>query len=226
MTRGAADSRAARRQPVGEPRWPMVIAVLVAGALRTTLPESLRLHDASWLLGLFLVVMLIVLIAGDPGRIDRQAPWLRVVTIGLIAMITIANSASVVKLSADIINVTPSTNSAKTLLGAGAAIWATNVIAFGLWYWELDHGGAAARAHGQGEPAFVFPEMTNPEFATADWYPTVVDFLYLSFNTSMAFSPTDVSPVRLWAKLLMMAEEAISVIVAVLVIARAVSILK
>jgi hypothetical protein len=160
----------------------MVVAVLVAGALRTTLPDSLRLHDASWLLGVFLVVV-IVLIVGDPGRIDRQATWLRVVTIALIAMIMLANSASVAKLSADIINVRPSTSSAATLLGAGAAIWVTNVIAFGLWYWELDRGGAAARAHGHGKPAFVFPEMASPDYAPADLYPKIVDFLYLSVNT-------------------------------------------
>ncbi len=124
----------------------MALAVLVAGALRTTLPDSLRVHDVKWLLGVFLVVVLIVLMIGDPGRIDRQATWLRVVTDVLIAIITIANSASAVKLLADIIDVTPFTNNAKTLLASGAAIWATNVIAFGLWYWDLDRGGAAARA--------------------------------------------------------------------------------
>ena len=123
----------------------MALAVLVAGALRTTLPDSLRVHDVKWLLGVFLVVVLIVLMIGDPGRIDRQATWLRVVTDVLIAIITIANSASAVKLLADIIDVTPFTNNAKTLLASGAAIWATNVIAFGLWYWDLDRGGAAAR---------------------------------------------------------------------------------
>jgi hypothetical protein len=226
MTDDAAESRSSRQRPIGEARWPMALAVLVAGALRTTLPHSLRVHDASWLLGVFLVVMLIVLMIGDPGRIDRQATWLRVVTDALIALITIANSASAVKLLADIIDATPFTNSARTLLAAGGAIWATNVIAFGLWYWDLDRGGAAARAHDQGQPAFIFPEMTNPDYVAADWYPKFVDYLHLSFNTSMAFSPTDVSAVRPWAKLLMMAEEAISVIVAVLVVARAVNILK
>jgi hypothetical protein len=68
--------------------------------------------------------------------------------------------------------------------------------------------------------------MTNSAYVGAGWYPKFVDYLHLSFNTSMAFSPTDVSAVRAWAKLLMMAEEAISVIVAVLVVARAVNILK
>jgi hypothetical protein len=144
----------------------------------------------------------------------------------LIATITLANAASAVKLLADIIDTRAFTNDAKTLLAAGAAIWFTNVIAFGLWYWDLDRGGAAARAHGEGEAAFIFPEMTNPEYVAADWYPKFVDYLHLSFNTAMAFSPTDVSAVRPWAKLLMMVEEAISVIVAVLVVARAVNILK
>jgi hypothetical protein len=226
MTDDAADARSSRQRPVGEARWPMAVAVLAAGALRSTLPHSLRIRDASWLLGVVIAAMLIVLVIGDPGRIDRQATWLRVFTDALIAVITIANSASAVILVADIIDVTPFTNSASTLLAAGGAIWLTNVIAFGLWYWDLDRGGAAARAHGQGQPAFVFPEMTNPQYVAADWYPKFVDYLHLSFSTSMAFSPTDVSAVRPWAKLLMMAEEAISVIVAVLVVARAVNILK
>jgi len=204
----------------------MAVAVLSTAVLRETLPASLRLNDVTWLAWVIVGVMLIALVIGDPGRIDRQATWLRVLTDILIATITIANSASAVKLLADIIDTRAFTNDADTLLAAGAAIWLTNVIAFGLWYWDLDRGGAAARAHGQGEPAFIFPEMTNPEYVAADWYPKFVDYLHLSFNTSMAFSPTDVSAVRHWAKLLMMAEEAISVIVAVLVVARAVNILK
>jgi hypothetical protein len=100
------------------------------------------------------------------------------------------------------------------------------VIAFALWYWDLDRGGAAARAHGEGHPTFVFPEMTNSQYVEAGWYPKFVDYLHLSFTTATAFSPTDVSAIRTWAKLLMMAEEAISLVVGLLVIARAVNILK
>ena len=173
-----------------------------------------------------MVVMLGVLIIGDPGSIDRQATWLRVLTDVLIAFVTIANGASAVRLVVGIINTTPFTNNAKTLLASGGAIWLTNVIAFALWYWDLDRGGAAARAHGEGKPTFVFPEMTNSEYVEAGWYPKFVDYLHLSFTTATAFSPTDVSAIRPWAKLLMMAEEAISLIVGLLVIARAVNILK
>ena len=204
----------------------MAVAILAAGALRYTLPGSLRINDAPWLLGFLMVVMLGALIIGDPGSIDRQSTWLRVVTDVLIVSITIANGASALRLVSDIINTTPFTNNAKTLLASGGAIWLTNVIAFGLWYWDLDRGGAAARAHGEGQPTFVFPEMTNSQYVEADWYPKFVDYLHLSFTTATAFSPTDVSAIRPWAKLLMMAEEAISLVVGLLVIARAVNILK
>jgi hypothetical protein len=101
------------------------------------------------------------------------------------------------------------------------------VIVFALWYWDLDRGGAAVRALGfAAEPAFLFPEMSNPEHVRKGWYPAFVDYLHLSFNAAMAFSPTDVSAIKPWAKLMMMAEEAISVVVGILVVARAVNILR
>ena len=204
----------------------MAAAILVAGLLRSTLPGSLRLDDAPWLLGFVMIVILGALVIGDPGSIDRQSTWLRVLTDVLIAFVTIANGASAIRLVVGIINTTPFTNNAKTLLASGGAIWLTNVIAFALWYWDLDRGGAAARAHGEGKPTFVFPEMTNSQYVEPGWYPRFVDYLHLSFTTATAFSPTDVSAIRPWAKLLMMAEEAISLIVGLLVIARAVNILK
>jgi uncharacterized membrane protein len=224
-----ADDAVPAREPgreVGEARWPMALAVVACGVLRATLPGSLRADDAPWLLGSLIVLILAVLVIGDPGRIDRQATWLRVVTDALIGLITLANGASAVKLLADILETRSFTNNATTLLAAGGAIWLTNVLAFALWYWDLDRGGAAARAHGEGRPAFIFPEMTNPEYVDEGWYPRFVDYLHLSFTTATAFSPTDVSAVRSWAKLLMMVEEAISLVVAVLVVARAVNILK
>jgi hypothetical protein len=86
--------------------------------------------------------------------------------------------------------------------------------------------GPALRPPGPGRPpAFVFPEMNSPEFAGPGWVPTFPDYLHLAFSAAMAFSPTDVSPIRPWAKLMMMEEEAVSLVVAVLVIARAVNIL-
>jgi uncharacterized membrane protein len=204
----------------------MAVAVLLTGLMRIFLPPQLRLNDARWVFLVLLVVLVVVLIVGDPGRIDRQAAWLRVLTGSLIGLITFVNGGSSVRLVISIIYSEPFTQTARVLLACGGIIWLTNVIAFGLWYWDLDRGGPAARAAGATvKPAFLFPEMSNPEYVREGWYPTFVDYLHLSFNTAMAFSPTDVSAIKPWAKVMMMAEEAISVVVGVLVVARAVNIL-
>jgi hypothetical protein len=220
-----APSRAPR---VGEPRWPMALAVLGAGALRAILPAQLRAGDARWALGVVLVALLAVLVVGDPGRIDRDSTWLRVMTGTLIGVISLANAIAVIRLVAAItFGEAKFTNDANVLLASGAAVWLTNVIAFGLWYWDLDRGGAAARARRAGsQPAFVFPEMANAQYVGPDWSPKFLDYLHLSFMTSMAFSPTDVSAIRPWAKLMMMAQATVSLLVAILVIARAINILK
>jgi hypothetical protein len=206
----------------------MALAVLVAGGLRAVLPPELRAGDARWVFVIVVLVpLLAVMIIGDPGRIDRDSTWLRVLTGTLIGLISAVNASAAVRLVAGIIGNAKFTHDANTLLASGGAIWLTNVIAFGLWYWDLDRGGAAARARGDDRlPAFVFPEMTNPQYVPAGWYPKFMDYLHVSFTTATAFSPTDVSAIKSWAKLMMMAEEAISLVVAVLVVSRAVNILK
>lgn len=204
----------------------MALAVLAAGVLRAVLPPELRTGDSRWVFIVVILVLLSVMIIGDPGRIDRDSAWLRVLTGTLIGLISAVNASAAVRLVAGIIGSAKFSNDANILLASGGAIWLSNVIAFGLWYWDLDRGGAAARARGSGnQPAFVFPEMTNAQYVRADWYPRFMDYLHLSFTTATAFSPTDVSAIRPWAKLMMMAEEAISLVVAVLVISRAVNIL-
>jgi hypothetical protein len=225
---GAVPPRDAGRAPgPGEPRWPMALAVLTTGILRATLPHELRNGDARWLFLVIEVALLAVLIIGDPGRIDRDRPWLHNLTSGLIGIITLANAGAAIRLVIGIVDTSNFTQNAKVLLASGAAIWLSNIIAFALWYWNLDQGGPAARARGTGSrPALIFPEMIHPDRVGADWYPTFVDYFHFAFATATAFSPTDVSAVRRWMKLLMMAEEAISLIVAILVVARAVNILK
>ena len=205
----------------------MALAVLTAGGLRAVLPAQLRTGDARWALIPILVVLLAILVIGDPGRIDRDSTWLRVATGTLIGVISLVNASAAVRLVAGIINGAKFSNDANILLASGGAIWLTNVLAFGLWYWDLDRGGAAARARGETRQiAFVFPEMANAQYVGADWYPKFMDYLHLSFTAATAFSPTDVSAIRPWAKLMMMSEEAISLVVAVLVVSRAVNILR
>ena len=202
----------------------MALALLATGGLRAVLPPQLRAGDARWAFVALLVVLLAIIIIGDPGRIDRDSTWLRVATGTLIGLISVVNASAAVRLVAAIIRGAIFTNDANILLASGGAIWLINVIAFGLWYWDLDRGGAAARARGAGgRIAFICPEMSNLQYVGASWYPKFVDYLHLSFTTATAFSPTDVSAIRSWAKLMMMTEEAISLLVALLVVARAVN---
>ena len=211
----------------GEPRWPMAIAVLVTGLLRAVLPHELRNGDAPWLFLVLVVGLLAILIVGDPGRIDRDRHWLHNLTSVMIGLITIANADAAVRLVVGIIDVSGFTQNAKVLLASGAAIWLTNIIAFALWFWNLDRGGPAARAAGTGaRPALIFPEMLHKEYVEEDWSPVFADYFHFAFATAAAFSPTDVSAVKIWAKLMMMAESAISLVVGILVVARAVNILK
>jgi hypothetical protein len=205
----------------------VALAIVVTGVLHVALPAKYRVNPP-WVTPAVLLGLLAALIIGDPGRIDRQKRWLRIVTGVVIALITVANLFAGARLVADIL--TGSTlfaGNAIGLLATGGVIWATNVIAFGLWYWDLDRGGAAARAHRpHANPAFVFPEMQHTDYVPPNWVPTFADYLSLAFWTATAFSPTDVSAIKRWAKLLMIMEAAVSLGIGALVIARAINILK
>jgi hypothetical protein len=210
----------------GEPWWPVALAIIAAAGLHVALPARYRVQPA-WVVPAVLLGLLAALIVGDPGRIDRQKAWLRIVTGVVIAFITVANLLAAARLVAEILtNNKVFAAHPGGLLAAGGVVWATNVIAFGLWYWDLDRGGAASRAHHPGRnPAFVFPEMQNSAYVPATWVPRFVDYLSLAFWTATAISPTDISAIKPWAKLLMMVEAACSIVLAALVIARAINVL-
>ena len=142
----------------------MALAIIVVVGLHVALPAKYRVNPP-WVLPVVLLALLAALIIGDPGRIDRQKTWLRVTTSAVIALLTLANLFAAARLVGDILtNNRLFASNATALLATGGVIWATNVIAFGLWYWDLDRGGAAARAHHPyANPAFVFPEMLNTE---------------------------------------------------------------
>jgi uncharacterized membrane protein len=222
-TQGGAPRRP-RPKEAGERRWPMAAAVLTGAVLQLILPHGNRIAPP-WIFPSVEVIFLIVLIIGDPGRIDRTSPRLRRLTIALIAVMTVANGAAAGVLVRDILTSSPS-DTATILLGRGAAIWVTNIIVFSLWFWQLDRGGPAERAAGAGiRPSFAFPENATPELAPAGWIPQYPDYLYLAFTNATAFSPTDTLPVATWAKMTMMLESAVSLAVAILVVARAINIL-
>jgi uncharacterized membrane protein len=214
-----------RRRTDGEPRWAASGAVCAAIALQLTLPAKLTMPPR-WLLPSLGAALLIGLLVVNPRRIDRRSSSLRATSILLTGVMSLANAVSAGRLIAHLLNGT-ATEDAAVLLRWGGAIWLTNVVVFALWYWELDRGGPAERAEGSRPyPDLLFPQMATPDIAPPTWEPRFVDYLYLAFTNATAFSPTDVLPLARWTKLMMLVQSAVSVSTLVLVVARAVNILR
>lgn len=209
----------------GERWWPVALAVLVVSILHALLPSELRFMPWSWM-PWFAGLALILLVIADPGRISRRrGTWMRVLMDVLFGFITVANAYAAAVLVIGILD-NASFETPRELLFAGGSVWVTNAVAFALWFWDLDRGGAAERAEGTTRtPAFIFPEMQHPEHVRSDWTPQFVDYLAFSFATATAFSPTDVSAVKPWAKAMVVAEGLLSLSLAAIVIARAINIL-
>ncbi len=210
---------------VGEPRWPMASAVVVAIVLTILMPDDLRLGP-NWLLPLIEGGLVVALIVGDPGKIDRRTAALRRLSLGLVAALILGALWATALLISHLITGGKETHDASALLEAGAIVWMSNIIAFAVLYWELDGGGAAERAHRPPDRRvdLAFPQQMNPNLAPARWRPRFVDYLYLSFTSATAFSPTDAMPLAPWAKIAMAVESMISLVILGLVIARAVNI--
>jgi len=196
--------------------------VLVAIILQSTAPENGRLVPW-WIVPAIELLLLAVAMIRDPGRIDRRGPGSQRATIALAAAMTIATVVGIAVLIVDILD-TNLIVTANSILGRGAALWVTNVIAFSFWYWIFDRGGPGERAAGSAiAPSFAFPENATPELAPDGWQPRYHDYLYLSFTNATAFSPTDTLPIQAWAKMAMLAESVLSLITAIMVIARAIN---
>jgi uncharacterized membrane protein len=209
-----------------ESRIVPTLAILGAVLLMTTLPERVA-NRPRWAIDIVAVVLAVILLTISRRR-TRPDRGLRIACLVLTAILSAANVVAGARLVVDLARGTGVQDSA-TLLLTGGAVWLANVIVFGLWYWELDRGGRIARyagSHADGGHDFLFPQWTaEPPFGDPDWEPTFVDYLYLSFTNATAFSPTDVLPLSRWAKLAMMVQSGLSIVIVVLVVARAVSIL-
>jgi hypothetical protein len=150
----------------------------------------------------------------------------RTIMLGVIAILSVANTGSIVLLVKLIVD--GSHVDGHQLIRAAIHIWCTNVLTFGLAYWQLDSGGPVARrgtALAQ-RPDFLFPQMTAPEFAEKDRRPLFLDYIYVAFTNAVAFSPTDAMPLTRTAKTLMLVQSGASLLLLAMVAARAVNILK
>ncbi|WP_433195949.1 hypothetical protein ACQP1G_42840 [Nocardia sp. CA-107356] len=213
-----------QRKTEGESRIGATLAVLTIVGVQVAPLKALR-QQPVWLLPALEILLLAGLVVANPYRLNREEPWLRRGGLLLTGLLSLATAIAAGRLVFELTH--ESIDNPAELLASGGAVWLTNVVVFGLWYWEFDRGGPAARAHARKPlPDFLFVQMQSPELAEKEWEPQFFDYLYLSFTNATAFSPTDVMPMSRWAKAMMMVQSAISLVLVILVIARAINILQ
>jgi hypothetical protein len=216
----AAGQPGAKALPTAEPRWPAVLAILAIAALNIVLPEALT-FGPGWLL------LIVAIVLEVPTLIAHRAGRARLARVFSHLVAAIVTSSMVWSLALLIMRLPSHVDPPKVLLRSAATLWVANVLIFASWYWRLDAGGPHERdlrqSHTDG--AFLFPQMMLPGKQARAWRPGFVDYLFLAFNTSTAFSPTDVPVLSRWAKLMMIVQAAISLMTVALIAARAVNIL-
>jgi uncharacterized membrane protein len=209
----------------GERRWPVALAIAVLIAIPFLLPKHVfpvALLAASPIE----IALLTAIVIADPGRIDRRSQLLRGLSIVLTMLLAVIALVATVWLVVELTDGAPHLKDPSTLLRSGALVWIDVNLTFALLYWELDGGGAAERSHEPPEhPDLAFPEHMSPQLAPPAWRPIFVDYFYLAFTNATAFSPTDVMPLARWAKMVMVAQAMLSIVILSLVIANAVNIL-
>ncbi|MFD5085315.1 hypothetical protein ACFWOG_22045 [Kitasatospora sp. NPDC058406] len=237
MTRSRGDARLRhpRHERRGEARLPAVLATLAAILLYVALPQQL-LVAPRYVLPALELLLLIPLVAVNPLRLTRQNRISRAMSLTLVLLIGASNLASLGILIHGLVS--KQVEDGGELLVAALQVWLTNIIVFGLAYWELDRGGPVSRTQApraelpladfrfsQDENDDAVQEVADGASGSSDWVPTLPDYLYISVTNSTAFSPTDTMPLSTRAKLLMSIESIAALMTSLLVIARAVSIL-
>jgi uncharacterized membrane protein len=209
--------------PDPEPFWPALGTVAGAIILQLTLPARLTVGP-SWLIPALEGALVVGLLLSSPKEIEYEHPRRRRWAIGLVALVSAANTYSLVSLSKHLLKHQPTNG--RQLIISGMLIWLTNFLIFALWYWEMDRGGPGKRAMGLDEPPdFLFPQMTDDRIQPRNWRPKYVDYLYVSLTNATAFSPTDTMPLSAWSKILMGVQAVLSLVTIGLIVSRAVNIL-
>ena len=206
--------------PWRESRWPPLLALLVAAALEVSLPGDLILGGGwiRWIIPALVVILIIVSAVSPVEESDRR----RRLGITLAALVTLVNAVAIGELVYGIVG--EAGFEGRYLIVAALQVWFTNVIIFGVWFWEIDGGGPRHRAQAPPGPhEQLFAQYTLPE--PWSWRPAFWDYLYLSFTNSVSFAPADALPLRHRMKLLMAVESVLSLMVILIIAARAISIL-
>jgi hypothetical protein len=216
----------ASQEPLGESRWPPVAALVVfmafTIAVRLWLPAESAVR-VPWLIPSLEAALLVALVASDPARLARSARWAHRVAIAVVIMLVAAALWATALLVYDLIRGHGVSRSASQLLAAGALVWVGNNLTFGMLYWFMDGGGPIARARNPAPVDFAFVQHMSPELAPPGWRPVFLDYLHLGFTNATAFSPTDVMPLSLRAKYVMLLQATVALALFGLVVARAVN---
>jgi len=206
-----------------ESRLPAAIAILASAGLYLLLPAQLSLGPSGVVFPIAAVLGVLPLTIAD--ALGRQQAWQRPLALILLGLTALANGASLGLLVHELI-ARSSEMSGRQLLAGALTVWASNVIVFALWYWELDRGGPGKRAAGQDQaPDFLFPQMSDDRIEPLNWRPQFIDYLYVSLTNATAFSPTDTLPLSAMAKSVMGVQSLVSLVTLGLIVARAVNVL-
>jgi len=202
---------------IGRPRWPAALALLAIGALYAVISDSLTLGPRAFVLGLVAVLLVPLMTAHLRGsrRLARR------LGLGVVGVVTVAVVASSFLLISSALRVG---TSAPALLRDAALLWVINVATFSVWYWEIDGGGPSRRrreGHRSGD--FLFPQTNLGGGVARGWSPGFLDYLFLAFNTSTAFSPTDTAVLSRRAKVLMMVQALLSLVILAVLVSRAIN---
>jgi hypothetical protein len=204
---------------IREPRWPAFIAMGADALIHFALPERLSLGPRWLLFAIIFVLLIPIVFSYHRGRYDITR-ILTFVALGAIALALVGSLGLLIQ------GLPHHKDPPQTLLISAALLWTTNVLVFALWYWKLDAGGPMGRDElGFAHSSFLFPQMTRQSEFDTGWSPMFIDYLFLAFNTSTAFSPTDTAVLSRWAKVLMMLQSLISLSIIALLAARAINVL-
>jgi uncharacterized membrane protein len=210
------NEKSARPGRAVHPRWPAAVALLIVGALYTVISGTLTFGPRAFLLALVTVLLVPLLSAYQQGR-HRLA---RLIGLGLISLVTVVVVSVFLLISSTFSGQTP----APALLQDAALLWVINVATFAVWYWEIDGGGPAQRLReGHVSQDFLFPQMNFDDKTSRAWSPGFLDHFFLAFNTSTAFSPTDTAVLSQRAKVLMMVQALLSLLILAVLVSRAVN---
>lgn len=207
-----------------DPVWPVQLAMLVAIILQLALPDTFS-HELRYAIPAVELLLLVALSFTTPKEKIFRSITRRVNVLLLIALTSAANAYSLGVITHKLLAGGHLSNG-RDLILASINIFLTNIIIFGLWYWEMDGGGPGERQRIEKyQQDFLFPQHHNEDYKHPDWRPTFLDYLYVASTNAMTFGPADTKPLSRRAKMLMLLQSMISLIVVALVAARAVGIL-